>query len=364
MDGCEDQVVRRFVDDDEGYLAWLAERPGGCVLNLPRSGSSGPLMLHRATCRTIRGTPARGSRWTADWIKLCGDREELEQFAEAQGRSVRPCGICVHVPSGRRAASAVSPSVLAPEPATPSSAEPAPPWSGGSPGRYRRPAGNPVELPMTPRLESWNKAGDPDQIRLGQYLDAVEELVRPSIAALPDPLALRLDVGLPDHVDVLDARDLDNYLYPLTSRLTARTGRRFVTVWGTKQHGTQSWVRVEHAQFEPDIGTIDTSAVVIATASPQTETYKRQVRDQLAHLTRIRSGPVRVEIAFVVSARRNWMSLWKPTIDALMPILGPTRPDREWHPLDGRIVELGLHLHTRTHGGNEITVAVAGSATT
>ena len=35
------------------------------------------------------------------------------------------------------------------------------------------------------------------------------------------------------------------------------------------------------------------------------ETYKRQVRDQLAHLTPIRPGPVRVEIAFVVNARRN-----------------------------------------------------------
>src|SRR5689334_7391478 len=126
--------MRRFVDDDEGYLAWLEDRRDGFVLNLLRSGSSGPLMLHRATCGTIRGTPARGSRWTSDWIKLCGDQEELEQFAESQGRSVRLCGICVPVPSGRRAAAVVSRSAVRPEPAPPASADPAPPWTGGSPG--------------------------------------------------------------------------------------------------------------------------------------------------------------------------------------------------------------------------------------
>jgi hypothetical protein len=361
MDGCDYRAVRRFVDDDKGYLAWLAEHPGGYVVNLLRLGSSGPLMLHRATCSTIRGTPSRGSRWTADWIKLCGDREQLERIGEGQGRSVRLCGTCMHAPSGGGAASVASRSVVQPESAAPLSIEPAPPWSGGSPGRYRRPEVDPVELPMAPRLASWNKAGDPEQIRLGRYLDAVEELLRPSIAALPDPLALRLDVGLPDHVDLLNARDLDNYLYPLASRLTARTGRPFVSVWGTKQHGRQSWVRVGQALLEPEIATVDASAVAITTASPQTETYKQQVHDQLAHLTLIRPGPVRVEIAFELSARRNWMNLWKPTIDALTPILGRTRPDRDWHPLDGRIVELGLHLHRRTDARIDITVAVAGS---
>jgi hypothetical protein len=160
---------------------------------------------------------------------------------------------------------------------------------------------------------------------------------------------------------LLDARDLDNYLYPLASRLMARTGRRFGSVWGTKEHAAKSWVRVEQAQLEPNAGVVGVSAVAVGTASPETETYKRQVRGQLAHLKPIRPGPVRVEITFVVSVRRNWMNLWKPTIDALTPILGSTRSDRDWHPLDGRIVELGLHLHTRADARNDITVAVAGS---
>jgi hypothetical protein len=78
------------------------------------------------------------------------------------------------------------------------------------PVRYRRPESSPFELPLRPRLASWNKAGDPDQMRLTQYLDTVEALVATRVAALPDPLALRVDVGLPDTVRLLDAHDLDN----------------------------------------------------------------------------------------------------------------------------------------------------------
>ena len=49
--------------------------------------------------------------------------------------------------------------------------------------------------------------------------------------------------------------------------------------------------------------------------------------------------------AIVVGPGRNWTNLWKPTIDALDPLLDRTRPDRDWHPLDGRITELALHVH-------------------
>ena len=61
--------VRLFVDDDAGYLAWLAGHPDGLVLNTYRTPSSSYLRLHQAGCRTITGTPARGTRWTADYAK-------------------------------------------------------------------------------------------------------------------------------------------------------------------------------------------------------------------------------------------------------------------------------------------------------
>jgi hypothetical protein len=177
---------------------------------------------------------------------------------------------------------------------------------------YRRPGSSPVELPLQPRLASWNKAGDPDQLRLRQYLDTVQELLGSRIAALPDLLALRLDVGLADTVRLLDAHDLDNYLYPLVARLIAATGRRLVTVWGTKQHADRSWVRVEQAQPDPVPATLAASALMTTSASTQSTAYKQQLRDQLAHIQPLSPGPVRMELAFLVGAHRNWLNLWKP----------------------------------------------------
>src|SRR3546814_6379419 len=50
----------------------------------------------------------------------------------------------------------------------------------------------------------------------------------------------------------------------------------------------------------------------------------------------IAPGPVQLQLGYVVGPQRNWTSLWKPTIDALDPLLGRTREDRDWHPKDGR----------------------------
>lgn len=70
------------------------------------------------------------------------------------------------------------------------------------------------------------------------------------------------------------------------------------------------------------------------------------------------AGPVRLQISFTVGPRRNWLNLGKPTIDALDPLLGRTRSDRDWHPRDGRIIDLGLHLTTDTGLGNDVILAI------
>ena len=56
------------------------------------------------------------------------------------------------------------------------------------------------------------------------------------------------------------------------------------------------------------------------------------------------AGPVKLELGFVVGPSVNWLNLWKQTIDSLDPLLGRSNPERDWHPLDGRITELGMHL--------------------
>ena len=73
-------------------------------------------------------------------------------------------------------------------------------------------------------------------------------------------------------------------------------------------------------------------------------------------------GPIALELAFVVGPGRNWLNLWKPTIDALDRLLGRTRPDREWHPRDGRIIELALHKSIEEALGNDVAVTIAARA--
>ncbi len=53
--------MRRFEDDDDGYLHWLGTHPDLHVLNTARNPTPAYLVLHRATCHTISGTPARGT---------------------------------------------------------------------------------------------------------------------------------------------------------------------------------------------------------------------------------------------------------------------------------------------------------------
>jgi hypothetical protein len=87
--------VKHFVDDDAAYLGWVADHPSDYVINTGRNPSAAYLMLHRASCHTITGVPARGSTFTGDYSKICGGRGELEAFAAELGGSVKLCGICM-----------------------------------------------------------------------------------------------------------------------------------------------------------------------------------------------------------------------------------------------------------------------------
>lgn len=87
--------VQVYVDDDDGYLAWLAANQYGWVVNAYRVPDSRYLILHRATCHTITGTPARGSTWTeGDFSKICcDDQTALKDWCRRHGDPT-PCGVC------------------------------------------------------------------------------------------------------------------------------------------------------------------------------------------------------------------------------------------------------------------------------
>ena len=88
--------VSRFVDDDAGYLSWIRQHGRGFVLNCTRNPSSDYLILHRATCPSITGEPARGRLWTDQYIKVCSTAASaIQDWARRQtGTTARPCGMC------------------------------------------------------------------------------------------------------------------------------------------------------------------------------------------------------------------------------------------------------------------------------
>jgi len=223
---------------------------------------------------------------------------------------------------------------------------------------FARPSSQPLRLPVSPRLASWNKAGDPDQVRLAEYLAAADELLRPHYERLSGTLALRLDVGLPQAAGLLDQRDLDNYLFPLATRLSRSTAG-VACVWGTKQHSASSYVRIEQAAPAPASPPADCCYTVRTNTSSQSPAFKEQIRDQIGTATPLPPGPVRMQLCFTVGPSRNWLSLWKPAIDALGQILGHAPTTAPWAPLDGRIVDLGLHCRVDPLMGNDVLIAIA-----
>jgi hypothetical protein len=189
------------------------------------------------------------------------------------------------------------------------------------------------------------------------FIDHVYDVAASTIAATPGPLAISLEVGLPEAVPLLALNDLDNYLFPLVHALAKRTGREFASAWAFKQYATESYVAIGQAVGAPDPGGACTFRVRTS-ASHEKRAYKEEIRDQVAAATPLPDGSVALQIAFTVGPRRKWPNLWKPTIDALGPILGQDDPAREWDIRDGRITELGLHCCVDASAGHDVLMVI------
>jgi hypothetical protein len=224
---------------------------------------------------------------------------------------------------------------------------------------FARPDGELVPLGVAPRLASWMGDGHTDQVQLERFLTHAVHMLTPALSEVADPLALRLDVCLPAKTRLLDANDLDNYVFPLTMRLTKVSKRQVACVWATKRHGTTSLIGIEQAVLlthaEPAGGWV----LVHTTASSETSVYKQQIHAALQMLPELPPGPVSLELSFTVGPGRNWLNLWKPTIDALSPLLGQAGSSKPWNPQDGRIVQLGLHRQVEQSRRHDVLLAIA-----
>jgi hypothetical protein len=222
---------------------------------------------------------------------------------------------------------------------------------------YARPEVVGSTLRVVPALASWDKAGSPGQVRSAAFIAEVRSAVAEQLRVTPDPLALRLDIALPDTVPLLAFNDLDNYLFPLVPKLTEGTGRQFASAWATKRHGTTSCVAVCQARTIPDPGG-GYSFDVRTTASASTTTYKQQIRDQITAGRPLPDGGVVLQLAFAVGPRRVWPNLWKATIDSLGSVLGRDAGAGEWNARDGRITDLGLHCVVDPAAGTQVVTAI------
>jgi hypothetical protein len=192
-------------------------------------------------------------------------------------------------------------------------------------------------------LDSWNSKMHPDQIRLRAYLEQLAQALGPLPETTADLfLHMDIDVRKPDRL--LRHHDVENYLAPVVRHLGVN---RFVLVSATKRVGGGSQLLIGMAELismDTDLASwshFSCAAGNRADASP----WKIGLRTALAaeHPQVLPPGSVAVQLAWRCSQRRSWMQLWKPTGDAMGPVLGEPDPRNPFNPADDRIGFLQLH---------------------
>ena len=211
---------------------------------------------------------------------------------------------------------------------------------------------------VAPVLDGRRVAGSTRKDRLATFADNVRLLVSDDLRARPDPLGLRLEIGLPNDVPLLESNDLCTFLYPMVSRLTGATGRPFVSVWASKRHARTSSVEIFQARPGRDPGGAQ-QFQVRTTASMIAPAFRRQIRKQIAGARPLPAGGVALQLSFLVGPRRVWPNLWKVVIASLGPLLGHAVDGRELGGLAGcRVTDLGLHCVVDPAVGHDVVVAI------
>lgn len=214
------------------------------------------------------------------------------------------------------------------------------------------------EAAIEPRLASWNKKTDPEQIALSCYFDTLVGDFGPLLAGR-DGLFLHMDsdVKVPDYL--LHHHDLENYLTPVVARLGSA---HFTLASARKDVGGGSRLTVGEAvprEMSADPQGWDHFSYP-AGSGPTKTAWKAGLRDALAvtHPRLLPAGPVETHLAWRCSPRPNWVWLWKPTGDAMGPVLGEPDTKRPFNPADDRITFLGLHLNPDESMGNDVDVGM------
>jgi hypothetical protein len=170
-------------------------------------------------------------------------------------------------------------------------------------------------------------------------------------------LFLHFEVAVQGERHLLEDHDLENYLTPLfgTQCLDPNC---FALVTAKKKVGGMSFLRIGAIPEQPssDSRAWETCPPILLSAGlAESRERKEQLRAHLAKWGQpIADGPVAVEMTWRCSSKRNWVNLWKPTGDAMAPILG----GKGFNPRDDRIVALAFRHELDETLNHSVQVAV------
>ena len=137
--------------------------------------------------------------------------------------------------------------------------------------------------------------------------------------------------------------DLENYLTPLVRRLGAE---HFNLVEAAKRVGGGSRLTIGSTVVDHGVLTDDWRSFECRTGSgPDRRGWKERLRETLMNdgVVELPAGPVAMEVEWSVSRGRNWLNLWKPTFDAMGPVLGEPDNRNPFNPADDHVMSLRLH---------------------
>jgi hypothetical protein len=216
---------------------------------------------------------------------------------------------------------------------------------------------------ISPLLASWEKSSHPAQIRLRSYLEATVAQLLPLPDSVPLFLHLDVDVGHPERL--LHHYDLENYLTPLFGSRWLPSAR-FAFVSARKFVGGGS--RIACGVATPSVPTDEdgwSHFSINAGCGASHRNWKERTRSMLASTcpSLIPPGPARVRLAWRCAARRHWCALWKPTGDAMGPVLGVADLQRPYQLDDDRIVDLEFHRDVDNDLGRDVVVGMWWRAT-
>jgi len=194
---------------------------------------------------------------------------------------------------------------------------------------------------ISPQRLSWDRAEHINQQRLRAYLAPIRSKMAPIIAS-GSKWALSMTVDLERENRLFRGNDVDNYIAPV---IKALGWERFVYADVTKRVGGGSHIALAPAVHHSGIPSGNGWSRRIF-GRIDTEAGKRAIREGLRQQVDapLPLGPVAVHLAWRLAVMRNWVNCWKPTVDAMGPVVGEPRiHKREFHPDDDRITTLTLH---------------------